>query len=70
MNAPLTFTNCCLDIVSLAEMEIKMIDLNQRGQIAKQMGSLWRVLLRKEIQFEGDFVRAGGHLMAGVNPTG
>jgi imidazolonepropionase-like amidohydrolase len=26
--------------------------------------------LKKEMQFEYDFVRAGGHLMAGVDPTG
>src|SRR6185503_9973213 len=30
----------------------------------------WARLLRKEMQFERAFVAAGGHLMAGVDPTG
>ncbi len=32
--------------------------------------SSWPVLLRKEMQFERDFVRAGGLLIAGEDPTG
>jgi imidazolonepropionase-like amidohydrolase len=32
--------------------------------------SPWAVLLKKEMQFERDFVKAGGVLMAGCDPTG
>lgn len=32
--------------------------------------SLWPVLLKKEMQFERDFVKAGGLLLAGEDPTG
>jgi hypothetical protein len=32
--------------------------------------SPWGVLLKKEMQFERDFVKAGGLLMAGCDPTG
>lgn len=30
----------------------------------------WEVILKKEMQFEREFVRAGGLLMAGIDPTG
>lgn len=33
-------------------------------------GSIWPKLLHLEMQFERDFVRAGGLLLAGVDPTG
>ncbi|HKO61941.1 MAG TPA: amidohydrolase family protein [Pyrinomonadaceae bacterium] len=32
--------------------------------------SFWQPLLKKEMEFEREFVRAGGLLMAGVDPTG
>ncbi len=32
--------------------------------------SPWAVLLKKEMQFERDFAKAGGLLMAGCDPTG
>jgi imidazolonepropionase-like amidohydrolase len=32
--------------------------------------SPWGILLKKEMQFERDFVKAGGTLMAGCDPTG
>jgi len=31
---------------------------------------VWQVMLKKEMQFERQFVKAGGLLMAGVDPTG
>lgn len=31
---------------------------------------VWELVLRKEMEFERDFVKAGGLLMAGVDPTG
>jgi imidazolonepropionase-like amidohydrolase len=43
----------------------------QRAQIAEQGdASLWPGLLKQEMQFERDFVRQGGLLMAGCDPTG
>jgi hypothetical protein len=31
---------------------------------------LWQIMLKNEMQFEREFVKAGGLLMAGVDPTG
>ena len=42
-----------------------------RAQIAEHADkSIWPVLLKKEMQFEREFVAAGGLLMAGCDPTG
>lgn len=42
-----------------------------RGEINQgDERSQWSVLLKKEMQFERDFVRAGGLLLAGEDPTG
>jgi imidazolonepropionase-like amidohydrolase len=42
-----------------------------RGQIAEQgPASQWPRLLQQEMQFERDFVKQGGLLMAGCDPTG
>jgi imidazolonepropionase-like amidohydrolase len=42
-----------------------------RGQVNQEAErSQWTVLLKKEMQFERDFVRAGGLLLAGEDPTG
>jgi hypothetical protein len=40
----------------------------QIGQLADK--SRWPVLMKKEMQFEREFVAAGGLLMAGCDPTG
>jgi len=40
----------------------------ETGQIGER--SPWPVLMKKEMQFERDFVAAGGLLMAGCDPTG
>ena len=43
----------------------------KRAEIAEQGdASLWPTLLKQEMQFERDFVRQGGLLMAGCDPTG
>ncbi len=45
--------------------------LEIRSQIAEHASqSPWPVLLKKEMQFEREFVAAGGLLMAGCDPTG
>jgi imidazolonepropionase-like amidohydrolase len=41
-----------------------------RASINEQSDSPWLGLLKKEMQFERDFVKAGGLLMAGEDPTG
>jgi imidazolonepropionase-like amidohydrolase len=42
-----------------------------RGQVNEEAErSQWTVLLKKEMQFERDFVKAGGLLLAGEDPTG
>jgi imidazolonepropionase-like amidohydrolase len=44
--------------------------LATRSQIGQSANSPWPVLLKKEMQFERDFVKAGGVLLAGEDPTG
>lgn len=44
--------------------------LERRARIASQTASPWPTLLSKEMQFEVAFVRAGGLLLAGLDPTG
>ena len=44
--------------------------LRRRLQIATQQGSPWAAIFPKEMQFERDFFRAGGLLLAGTDPTG
>jgi len=45
--------------------------LETRAGIAEHANqSPWSTLLKKEMQFERDFVKAGGLLMAGCDPTG
>jgi imidazolonepropionase-like amidohydrolase len=45
--------------------------LETRASLAeRESQSPWSTLLKKEMQFERDFVKAGGLLMAGCDPTG
>jgi imidazolonepropionase-like amidohydrolase len=45
--------------------------LETRAELADRADqSPWGILLEKEMQFERDFVKAGGTLMAGCDPTG
>ncbi|HEV2288048.1 MAG TPA: amidohydrolase family protein [Candidatus Acidoferrales bacterium] len=44
--------------------------LATRAQIGQSTNSPWPGLLKKEMQFERDFVKAGGVLLAGEDPTG
>ena len=40
------------------------------GRADPRWSRVWEVMLKKEMQFEREFVKAGGLLMAGVDPTG
>lgn len=42
----------------------------RHAAIAAQAGSPWTALFPREMQFERDFFRAGGLLLAGTDPTG
>lgn len=44
--------------------------LERRARIAGDTATPWNTLLKTEMQFERDFVKQGGLLMAGVDPTG
>jgi hypothetical protein len=50
--------------------EARVDYLTRRAQIGGSPNSLWPVLLKKEMDFERAFVRAGGLLLAGEDPTG
>ncbi|MGH9704432.1 MAG: amidohydrolase family protein [Candidatus Acidiferrales bacterium] len=50
--------------------EARVDYLSRRALIGQSANSLWPVLLQKEMQFERDFVKAGGLLIAGEDPTG
>lgn len=40
------------------------------GKADRRWSRVWTVVLKKEMEFEREFVRAGGLLMSGVDPTG
>jgi imidazolonepropionase-like amidohydrolase len=44
--------------------------LANRARIAQNTNSAWPVMFPKEMQFERAFVKAGGLLLAGLDPTG
>lgn len=44
--------------------------LSGRSLVAERTDSPWPVLIKKEMQFEYDFAKAGGVLLAGEDPTG
>jgi hypothetical protein len=41
-----------------------------KGKADPRWSRIWDVVLKKEMQFEREFVKAGGLLMTGVDPTG
>jgi imidazolonepropionase-like amidohydrolase len=43
---------------------------NNRSRIAQRKESPWPVMFTKEMEFERSFVKAGGLLLAGLDPTG
>jgi imidazolonepropionase-like amidohydrolase len=50
--------------------EARVSYLTVRALIGQNPDSPWPVLLKKEMQFERDFAKAGGLLLAGEDPTG
>ena len=50
--------------------EARVAYLAQRARIGESNDSPWPELLRKEMQFEYAFAKAGGVLLAGLDPTG
>ena len=42
----------------------------EKGKADPRWSRIWEVMLKKEMQFERAFVKAGGVLMTGVDPTG
>jgi imidazolonepropionase-like amidohydrolase len=55
---------------SMLAPEIQSAYLAKQAERARSGDLLWESMLRKEMEFEREFVRAGGLLMAGVDPTG
>jgi imidazolonepropionase-like amidohydrolase len=57
--------------VTDAMLPLAAVDyLSGRSLVAERTNSPWPALLKKEMQFEYDFVKAGGLLLAGEDPTG
>ncbi|HEV2350635.1 MAG TPA: amidohydrolase family protein [Terriglobia bacterium] len=50
--------------------ETRIAYLTGRARVAGSKDSPWPVIFKKEMQFERDFVKAGGLLLAGNDPTG
>lgn len=50
--------------------ETRIAYLTERARVADGKDSPWPVIFKKEMQFERDFVKAGGLLLAGNDPTG
>jgi hypothetical protein len=42
----------------------------EAGKADTRWSKVWEVVLKKEMEFEREFVKAGGLLMTGVDPTG
>ncbi len=50
--------------------EARVDYLARRARIGSSVNSLWPALFKKEMEFERAFVKAGGLLLAGEDPTG
>lgn len=50
--------------------DIRLVYLTQRARIGEAKDSPMPALLKKEMEFEREFVKAGGLLLAGPDPTG
>jgi len=54
---------------TMSEDAIKAYQAN-RARVAQMKDSPWPLMFQKEMQFERSFVKAGGLLLAGLDPTG
>jgi len=50
--------------------ETRITYLTQRARVGESKDSTWSDLLKKEMEFEREFVKRGGLLIAGPDPTG
>ena len=57
-------------VLDAMAMEARVDYLATRARVATRGGPDWNVLLKKEMDFERDFAKAGGLLLAGNDPTG
>ena len=57
-------------VLDAMSTETKLSYLTQRARVGEAKDSPWPALLKKEMEFERAFVKAGGLLIAGPDPTG
>ncbi len=57
-------------VLEAMSTETRIAYLTQRARVGETKDSPWPALLKKEMEFEKAFVKAGGLLIAGPDPTG
>ncbi|HVP91578.1 MAG TPA: amidohydrolase family protein, partial [Terriglobales bacterium] len=57
-------------VLDAMAMDIRLLYLTQRARVGEMKDSPMPALLKKEMEFERAFVKAGGLLLAGPDPTG
>jgi imidazolonepropionase-like amidohydrolase len=57
-------------VLDAMSMESRVDYLATRARIGEEKDSLWPTLLKDEMEFERDFAKDGGMLLAGNDPTG
>ena len=57
-------------VPNLLAPELRIVYLAQKDKMSHRPDVVWGPMLKKEMEFERAFVKAGGLLVAGVDPTG
>jgi imidazolonepropionase-like amidohydrolase len=57
-------------VLDVMAPETRITYLTQRARVGESKDSTWSDLLKKEMEFEREFVKRGGLLIAGPDPTG
>ena len=57
-------------VIGLLAPELRVVYTTQKDVVSRRPDVVWGPMLKKEMEFEREFVRAGGLLVAGVDPTG
>ena len=57
-------------VTDLLVPELRIVYTAQKDVVSRGPDAVWGPMLKKEMEFEREFVRAGGLLVAGVDPTG
>jgi len=57
-------------VINLLAPELRFVYTAQKDTVSGRPDTVWGPMLKKEMEFEREFVRAGGLLVAGVDPTG